>query len=60
MSENIEDGDLDVIIFNLSSNFNDVSDSTDVDSDVDVSVPVVVGSNSVALTKLHIKKNLFI
>eukprot|EP00121_Abeoforma_whisleri_P002941 Awhi_evm2s2643 len=71
-SEIVEDSDLDDIIFNLPSDFfSDVSDSTDVDSGVGVSVPVVrngvvgvdsevvvVSSNFVALTKLPTKKNL--
>eukprot|EP00121_Abeoforma_whisleri_P011842 Awhi_evm1s10927 len=55
-------------IFSPPSNFfSDVSDSTNINSGVDVSVPVVVGvnsevvvvsSDSVALTKLQTKKNL--
>eukprot|EP00121_Abeoforma_whisleri_P010040 Awhi_evm2s9247 len=69
---NVEDGDLDDIIFNLSSDcFGDVGDSTDLNSGVDVSVlrdgvvgvnseiAVVVSSNSVALSKVQTKKNLF-
>eukprot|EP00121_Abeoforma_whisleri_P012826 Awhi_evm1s11838 len=49
-SDNLEDDDLDDIIFNLPRNFFiDVSDSTDVNSGVDGSVPVarngVVGVN---------------